>query len=474
MLDLIKNIFIAYLVIFILLQLSHRLQQQLTWLKYLYLPDCVVAGTIALLLGPQVLGMIAPSESVFANGLFPEEVRTYWAETPSISINLVFATLFLGKRLPKLGEIWQKAAPQMAFGQCLAWGQYVVGLGLVFFILGPVFGVSPLAATLIEVAFEGGHGTAAGMAPLLADLGFPEGGHLSMGLATVGNVSGILMGTILIAWGRRVGWAPAVTTVVNREQDHRNSTRQSLRIQEIVGNLLPRSFLNLSFVGLSVTIGWLLLKSLMALEAITWGQNGLSLFTHVPLFPMALLGGMVVQFLLEVLQLDEWVHLPTIQLIEKIGIDFTVGTALASISLQVLGLNWVTFVILSLAGILWNVLAFLILAPRIFPSYWFERGIGDMGQSMGITATGLLLMEMADPDNHSGALESFAYKQLMFEPIMGGGLFTAAAPLLIVRFGLSNMLLVTTCVLAFWLLFGLVILKRFPVNSQEQVSPRLN
>jgi ESS family glutamate:Na+ symporter len=71
-------------------------------------------------------------------------------------------------------------------------------------------------------------------------------------------------------------------------------------------------------------------------------------------------------------------------------------------------------------------------------------------------------------------LESFAYKQLMFEPIMGGGVFTAAAPLLIAQFGQFTMLLVTGAILAFWLFFGLVVLKLLAGNSQEQISDRTN
>lgn len=63
----------------------------------------------------------------------------------------------------------------------------------------------------------------------------------------------------------------------------------------------------------------------------------------------------------------------------------------------------------------------LVLGPRITLSYWFERGIGNFGQSMGMTASGLLLMKITDPNNRFPALESFGYKQLMFEPIVGEG-----------------------------------------------------
>ncbi|MBD0269769.1 MAG: sodium:glutamate symporter, partial [Cyanobacteria bacterium Co-bin8] len=132
----------------------------------------------------------------------------------------------------------------------------------------------------------------------------------------------------------------------------------------------------------------------------------------------------------------------------------TVVTALASISLTVLGANLAPFLILSVAGVAWSVFAFVYLAPRIFPSYWFEKGIADMGQSMGVTATGLVLLQIVDKDNRSGAYESFGYKQLFFEPIVGGGLFTGAAPTLISQFGMVPVLGFTAAILIGWLIFG--------------------
>jgi len=125
-----------------------------------------------------------------------------------------------------------------------------------------------------------------------------------------------------------------------------------------------------------------------------------------------------------------------------------------------LGDNLEVFVILSLVGIVWNIFAFVVIAPRIIPVHWFERGIGDMGQSMGVTATGILLIKMVDPDNQTAAFESFAYKQLFFEPIVGGGLFTAAAPVLISQFGSLSVLLLTSVLLIFWLVFGVVNFKK--------------
>jgi ESS family glutamate:Na+ symporter len=104
--------------------------------------------------------------------------------------------------------------------------------------------------------------------------------------------------------------------------------------------------------------------------------------------------------------------------------------------------------ILAGVAILWNVFAFVFFARVIIPYFWFERDIGDLGQAMGMTATGLLLMKIADPDNQSMAFESFGYKQLLFEPFVGGGLFIALSLPLIHTFG-SGTIFIVTAILTF-------------------------
>src|SRR5699024_1904673 len=117
--------------------------------------------------------------------------------------------------------------------------------------------------------------------------------------------------------------------------------------------------------------------------------------------------------------------------IQGFALDLLILTAVGTVSLEILGSYFIPFLILASAGILWNVFGFLYLAKRIILEYWFERGIGDFRQSAGITATGMLLMQIVDPENKSPAFESVGYNQLVFEPFLGGGLVTALAfPLL--------------------------------------------
>ncbi|MGF1587648.1 MAG: sodium/glutamate symporter [Pleurocapsa sp.] len=474
------NVLFAFIVVGILLIVARLIKHKIRLLQTLYIPESIIAGAIALLLGTGTLGAIAISlgaspDSYLAGGLFPEEMREVWSQSPGVFINIVFAALFLGEHIPNPKEIWRKTAPQVAFGQTIAWGQYVLGILVVWLVLTPVFGINPMAGALIEIGFEGGHGTAGGMADTLTELGFPEGGDLALGLATVGIVSGILFGTALAHWGRQKGYIksePEPLESGDAQFQETASTEPSSvlakRARLMRNFLIDPLSLNFGFTGMAIAIGWIILQILTLIESATWGRNGLELIGAVPLFPMALIGGIIIQVVMKRFDLDVLIVRRLQERIAGVALDLLVVTALASINLAVLGANIGVFLTLSVVGITWNVLAFVYLAPRILPVYWFERGIGDLGQSMGVTATGILLIRMVDPDNSTGAFESFGYKQLFFEPIVGGGLFTAAAPTLIARFGSVSILLLTTGLLAFWLIFGIINCKRTAKKLQEE------
>lgn len=153
------TVFWAFIFIGVLLLLGRIVRQRWVLMRSLYMPSSVIAGVLGLILGPSVLGAIASqiaANSGLGNGLFAEDILEVWQQSPSIFINIVFACLFLGEIIPSPREIWQKASPQVAFGQILAWGQYVVGLLLTLLVLTPVFGMDPIAGALIEISFEGG------------------------------------------------------------------------------------------------------------------------------------------------------------------------------------------------------------------------------------------------------------------------------------------------------------------------------
>ncbi len=162
-----------------LLVLGKFLRVKVKAFHSLHLPASVIAG----LLGLSIVQSAGPDiSSHFTAG---------WSKLPGLLINVVFAALFLGVTVPPLREIWRKSGPQLAYGQIVAWGQYVVGLGLVLMCLGPLFGVSHLFGVIVPVGFEGGHGTAGGLGPTFIEMGWAEGTDYALASATAEMMEGI-------------------------------------------------------------------------------------------------------------------------------------------------------------------------------------------------------------------------------------------------------------------------------------------
>ncbi len=134
--------------------------------------------------------------------------------------------------------------------------------------------------------------------------------------------------------------------------------------------------------------------------------------------------------------------------------------AVGNISLSSLSNNIGIFMILLIAGFIWNLAAFLFLYKKIIPKYKFERGIADYGQSMGTTSIGLLLFNLVDPNDYSKGKEAFGFKQLLFEPFVGGGIITGLSPILINRLGLITFFIISIVICLIFISIGLFMKNR--------------
>jgi ESS family glutamate:Na+ symporter len=326
-------------------------------------------------------------------------------------------------------------------------------------LLGPVFGLPLMAGALIEIGFVGGHGTAAGLAPTFDEVRFEAGEELGLGLATIGVLTGVVVGMALLSWGARSGRAVVLQGESGASpQLRRGLVKRDAREPAAVLTVRPSAVeplaLHLGLIGVAVLVGQALLIALQWLEQLWWAER-VELFAFLPLFPLAMIGGVLVQQVVDRVDRPDVVDRLTVQRLQGLALDLLIVSALATLSLGVLADNLVPFLLLAGVGIVWNVGAFLLLAPRMIPSYWFERGIGDFGQAFGVTATGLLLLRVADPDDTTPAMDAFGYKQLGFEPFFGGGLVTAGAVPLIAQLGPWPLLIAMLLVIAVSLVMGL-------------------
>lgn len=135
--------------------------------------------------------------------LIPEGATEIMARLPGLLINVVFAGIMIGKKLPSVKQIWSDAAPHVITGSVFSFGQFALGAFAVVFILTPFFGLPDVAASILELSFAGGHGTIAGMGGLLVDAGTPEMVDIGLGLATVSMITGVVGGSLLVNYAVR-------------------------------------------------------------------------------------------------------------------------------------------------------------------------------------------------------------------------------------------------------------------------------
>ncbi len=448
---------ISFVGLCLLLGAGHFLRVHIRLFRKLYLPSCVVAGLLGLVIIEALAAMDGLGPGIHRVNIALSDWTGPWKDLPGFLVNIVFACLFLGVTPPKLSSLWRRAAPQVAYGQIVAWGQYVVGLGLWVLVLGWLFPQFPgMFGGVLEVGFEGGHGTAAGMGPVFEYHGWPEGLQFALASATFGIMSAIIVGMALINWAVRAGWVQSrIDPSQVAEDDSIGVIPVDRRISAgkltVSSDIVETFSLHIVIVGIAVAIGYLMKQLLLLVE-----KSIPYLFEHkflssFPLFPLCMLGGLFVQLFMERFDKHQLIDLGLTRRIQNASLDFLVVAAVATIKLQIVLTGLVPLLVLVAAGIAWNVFCLRLLAPRFLPDAWFQRAIAELGQSMGVTATGLLLLRVVDPDYETPAADAFACKQLVHEPFMGGGLWTSTAIPLIAIAGAPSVLLIAAVVLASWL-----------------------
>ena len=445
------------------------LRKAIPLLERLHLPASVIGGLLGLIIGPQLLGDLYLSHLGLAEQT--EAIYKIGKELPAYLIIIVFAALMLGRDVPNPAKIWQDASPHLVVGYSIAWGQYVVGILLVLLILTPLLNANPLSSALIAIGFQGGYGTAAGLGDTYAELGFDEGYDLALGMATAGKVCAILVGLVLvnIAVKRDQLKSPEASKKEETKGDVPEAKAKKDYKQKRKEKFFSADTLVLHFALLCVAalIGYELRALFGAIESFFIApENGV--IQYIPLFPMALIGGLLLQLIISRTQFKKHLNADHLHSISHSFLDLLIVVAIATLSLKTVAANWHILTLLIVTGIGWNLVIFFFIAPRLYRNAAWARGVGDFAHSTGATTTGLLLMKVIDPSDRTGARSSFSLKQPFYEPIVGGGFITALALPLMHAIGLLATLGIFATLLTATLIFGftkLTVKKRNPILS---------
>lgn len=439
------TIVISFSSICLLLIIGKFLRVKLIFLQKMFIPSSIIGGILGLII-LQSMGELIPSD--FTAG---------WGKLPGFLINIVFASLFLGIKIPKISKIWQHAGSQLVYGQIVAWGQYVVGVGLSLFVLIHMFDIPKYLGVIVPVGFEGGHGTAGGLKDVFKGLGWSDGGDFALASATAGIVGAVIFGMILVNWAVRNKHTKSLKSIGKLKGDSINgiyneNERPVAGFQTVNPGSIDSLAFHLGLIGLAILIGYGIKQIL--------GLTGNDVLQKFPLFPLSMIGGVILQLILTKFSKKNLIDHNLMQRLSGTALDFLVIAAIALISLPVILKGLVPFLIIVSGGILWNIFCVMFLAKRMLPGSWFERSIAEMGQSMGVTATGLLLLRVVDPKNETEAMSAFGYKQLLHEPFMGGGLWTSFAVIFAIEKGPLPVFYISVSAIIIWIIIWSIFFRK--------------
>jgi glutamate:Na+ symporter, ESS family len=396
------EVFFSVCILCLFLLAGMILRAKIKLFQRIFLPASIIGGFLGLMCGPFIMDII------------PEYIGSTWSQMPGILINLVFATLFLGVMIPGIRQLWSQGGSQICFGMIIGSGQYFVGLLLTVLILTPLFNVPHIFGTILEIGFAGGHGTAAGMEEVFTKIGFPAGSALAYMSATVGIIVAVVGGIIYINIAIRKGYCKNIDSkkgipeykksgLIKNEEDRYSISTATVATESIE----PFAF-HFAVTAIAVLLGWVMLLGVRKIHPVLEG---------FPLFPLAMIGGMVVQLVSKPLRIDRYYDKKSFDRILGISLDMLVVAAISSLKLDLFLANFWPFMLLMIAGIIWVSCCLIFLAPRMLPTNWFERGITEYGMPTGVTAVGLLLLRLVDPQYKTDTAQAFGFKQMIYEPL---------------------------------------------------------
>jgi ESS family glutamate:Na+ symporter len=399
-------------------------------LRKLFIPTAVIGGFLVLGLGPEGMGRL-----IGGTGLFPENVFEVWRQLPGYLVIMMSASLLLGERLPPLKTIWSISGPHVIMAGVMSMGHFAVAGTLVWLLLGPVFGINRMAGALTEMSFAGGHGTLAGLTPVLQQYGVGDLLDVGLGLATIGIVSGIVVGTTLVNYAIRSPSIPVVrqnppSPDEDLDIDHHLPSPDDKPMDEWKG--MAQVTAAAVFLGVTIALAIVLL----ALSRSVFHLMGSGFFDKFPLFPFTFPAAVLVQLCANRFDFTWAINRRAVEGLGGMAIDGVIICAVGTLSLGSLGANIGPLIILAASAIGWSVFLTLVIGRRLFRKHWFEHSIAEFGESQGMLACGFVMVDMVDPARQTDVVRGYSYRQIVTRPIIGGGFMTALSLPLIDTFGL--------------------------------------
>ncbi len=388
------NMLMDFSLMSFLLLIAQILRSKVKLLQTFYIPSSLIAGFLGLFGGPQFLNIIP----------FSDKASSY----AYMLVVVLFATLFIGnedksslkKVINDVGDTFtlNMGAEFLQFGGALLVGVFV--LGALFPELHQGF------ALLAPAGYAGGHGYAAAIGGAMESGGYEGAVTIGQTFATLGLLTGLIGGMIIINIATRMGATRFVKSA--------SSLPESMRTGMVSPGEQPSMGKSTTSPMAVDPLAWHVVLVLVATAGGYYATNALQAWAvkfipniSVPMMSVSMLAGVLLQMILRVSKYDRYVDKEVITRIGSAVSDYLVCFGVATIKISIVVQFAVPIAIMCLFCIICVLFYLLVCSRKLFHNFWFERGIFIYGWTTGVVAIGVTLLRVVDPEFKSNTLQDY-------------------------------------------------------------------
>lgn len=391
-----NTVFSDLMLLLVFLLIGFVLREIVKPFQKLFIPSSVLGGVVALVLGPQCLGLI--------------EIPETFGQMASPMIVIVMTAMMLEAKITR-GKLKEYAAVTNV--ECLVYfGQMGLGL-LVGLLLSKVWTVLPEHWGILSVyAFFGGHGAASSAGEFYENYGYTGALDLGIIMATLGLMLAMIVGMIIVNIGVRKGWAKTIKLdskdatlyggVIPKEQ------QKEIGKSVVAGGSINSFALQFAIIMLCIFIGD---------KIFAWIANYIPLFKNFPGFLHGMVGAVIMQFVMARTHTSGYIDHESVNTISGVALEICVTAAVATLNVKLFASFIVPIIIMSVVIVAFTIVSCFFFGSRWLKKDWFETMCCMFGQCLGSSTTGIALGRCVDPDAKTSAYDSFGIAASIFAPM---------------------------------------------------------
>lgn len=404
-------------------------------LQRAFIPSSIIGGTLALILGQQVLGIVNVPDTIASyNGAF---------------MNIIMTSVVIG-----IGFTFKKLREHLdyAFANIFLYGAQM-GLGILLAtLLNRVWVGMPEGWGILGMfSYFGSHGGAAIAGGVLEELGSAGAVGIGMVLATGGLIVAMTGGMFVVNYGVRKGWATFVKEPKKQpEWFYRGPLPKEQR--KSIGSFTTTT---ISVNPIAFHLGLIMVSYLVGLVIFQKAIIYIPALSKISSTLYGMVGGLIIWPIMQKLKLENYVDRGVINQISGFSLEVIILSAMATIPLNLITQYGIPLLIHIVIICTLTILFCIWFFKKTNSEQWFEKCVMVIGTCTGSTPNGFALVRAIDPDSKAVAADAHGVYNGIF---WWNNLLTPLLPAFLLTsywgtIGISSLFVIGASILAYLVYF---------------------